>query len=197
MYHQKEKENKIGFYCFSKCCYIPIRGWETYGEIGRAPEDVAEPTLWKFMGENGVVECRRCEENCKTVYDLGLHIKNSCPYRKVMCETCNTLIVFKDYEEHKRQCKAYCFYCKEQLLVKTRTTLPVNETSFKWIKVHKLCIHEKDNVGIIKTDKKPLIVLDHFCSKKVLSECTICHKAITIDNILSHKDCTKMENDRF
>ena len=30
MYHQKEKE-KTGFDCFSKCCFIPMRGWETYG----------------------------------------------------------------------------------------------------------------------------------------------------------------------
>ena len=146
------------------------------------------------MGENGVVECRICQENCGTVCALGMHIKNSCPRRKVMCETCNTLIVFEDLEKHKEQCNIFCLHCDEKLTVITNSTLPVNDSSFQPKKIQYRKVLENGKY-VVYTLKNLLIVLDHFCGKKVLSMCSICSKEITMDNILSHKACTKFESD--
>ena len=193
MYHHTEKK-ELWFACFSKCCYIHINGYQTYGDIGRSPEDVAEPTLWRWMDTEGVVECRRCEKNCNTVYELGIHIKNSCPCRKVMCEICNTLVDFKDFEEHKKQCSIFCVDCDQELIAKTCTILPLNDTRFNWIKIHDHKVL-KDGKYVVLTQKNPLIVLEHLCINKPISMCTICSKEITMSNISLHEYCTKSVSD--
>lgn len=186
---------KKGFNCFSNCCWIPIRGWETYGEIGREPEDVAEPTLWRALGKNGVVDCRKCNQKCESVYDLALHIKNSCPYRKVMCYICNTLIAGKDFKEHQKVCKIYCCDCNTELVVKTPSMLGQNPLGgFKWIKIHKHSVLI-DGEFVTKSQRKPIVVEQHYCEKKELIKCPYCKRAITIENIKSHIICSKSVSD--
>ena len=190
MTFQKNK-NTSGFKCFSNCCWIELRGWETYGEIGREPEDVAEPTLWRFMDSNGITICRKCEKECKTVYDLGLHIKNECLERKILCSICNNIIIAKDYETHKNNCKIYCSECNEELIVTNTIDSSSDENGLKWIKLHRHAV----NKFVVKTQRKPFIVKEHYCKEKNIATCRGCNNFININNINEHLKCSVSVSD--
>jgi hypothetical protein len=196
MTFQKKNKN-TGFKCFSNCCWITLRGWETYGEIGRDAADVAEPTLWRFMDSNGDVKCRKCKKECETVYDLGLHIKNECPERMIMCSICNNLVVFKNYQEHSNNCKIYCCECNEELIITTDNNinkLSLDERGFKWIKIHKHYVKINDQF-VVKTQRKPFGVKEHYCKEKTIASCNNCNNIITINNINSHLNCSVSQSD--
>ncbi len=187
----QKKNNNSGFKCFSNCCWITLRGWETYGELGREPDDVAEPTLWRFMDSNGETICRKCKKECNTVYDLGLHIKNECPERMVMCNICNTLVIYKNYKEHYNTCKIYCSECNEELITGDSKDINIsnhNETGLKWIKLHKHAVKINGNF-IVKTQRKPFIVKQHYCKERIIASCRGCNNFININNINDHLMC--------
>lgn len=187
----QKKKAQNGFKCFSNCCWITLRGWETYGEIGRDAKDVAEPTLWRFMDKNGDTKCRKCEKNCNTVYELGLHIKNECPERKVICSICNTLVVFKDYEHHYNTCKIYCSECNEELIVLNNANMDTSvtdENGLKWIKLHQHAI-KVENKFVVKSQRKPYVVKEHYCKERIIAACRECNGFININNINEHLKC--------
>ena len=195
----QKKQKKNGFKCFSNCCWITIRGWETYGEIGREPQDVAEPTLWRFMGKNGVTICRKCNVECNNVYDLGMHLKNKCIERNVNCPICFKSMSYKNLEEHLKNCKIYCVNCEEELEVINDFDILNNNTcdenGLQYIKIHKHKIKTGLNSYEIRTQRKPFIVKQHFCYELPIGNCKICNNPIKFMNLHEHKSCTMSISD--
>jgi hypothetical protein len=99
------------FKCITGCCEVINKGYLTYGELGRDPSDVAESTLWNSMGVNGVTKCTKCNEECSTVHNLGMHIKRNCSLRNIKCIICGEFYNIKDEKKHKQQCVFYCIWC--------------------------------------------------------------------------------------
>jgi len=113
--HSRQNGNwckkQFTFSCPTGCCRIEANGWKTYGEIGRIADDVAEPTLWRNLGKNGITTCRRCNKEQGSVYELGKHVKLHCEKRKVWCNICEKIHQMEDDEEHKKKCFAFCKWC--------------------------------------------------------------------------------------
>ena len=116
-------QNKNTFPCLWKCCDMSNKGYITYGELGRKPDDVAEPTLYRMMGSEGVTQCTRCHTDCVTVYNLAQHIKTSCPLRKIKCSTCKKMMLAEEMQKHEETCYYKCQYCGDKLpsVLKTET----------------------------------------------------------------------------
>ena len=110
-----KKSGRNTFKCLYNCCEMVNKGYMTYGELGRNPEDVPEPTLYRSMKDNGVTVCRRCNTDCVTVYNLATHIKSTCPKRKLPCYVCKKLFEACDLPRHHETCYFKCQYCGEKL----------------------------------------------------------------------------------
>ncbi len=109
------KQGKETFPCFWKCCSMTNKGYITYGELGRKADDVAEPTMYRMMGSEGTTQCRRCNTDCVTVYNLAMHIKKTCPLRKISCNICKKMMDAKDLPAHQKNCYYKCQYCHDEL----------------------------------------------------------------------------------
>jgi hypothetical protein len=143
------------------CCgKIVVRGWRTYGEIGRNSHDVAEPSMWKALGNNGVTICKRCNTDCGDVYELGQHVHSQCPQRKIKCKRCNKLVIANNIHSHNNNCFTRCKLCFEKICDQTT------------------------NVSVINK---------HYCKKLKIGTCNVCNNIITIENINTHRDCTKID----
>lgn len=113
---RKMMNGKKHFKCLANCCTImTTNGWKVYGEIGRSPDDVAEPSMWSAMGSNGVTVCHRCNHDCGTVYELGIHVHNKCPQRKIKCKRCKKLIIANTMHKHNITCFTLCKFCNEKI----------------------------------------------------------------------------------
>uniref|UniRef100_A0A6C0BU08 TRAF-type domain-containing protein n=1 Tax=viral metagenome TaxID=1070528 RepID=A0A6C0BU08_9ZZZZ len=110
-----KKQSKNEFTCLWKCCTLKNKGYLTYGEIGRKADDVAEPTMYRMMGSEGITQCRRCNIDCVTVYNLAMHIKKECQRRRVSCNICKKMMEAKELPEHEKTCFYKCKYCHEKL----------------------------------------------------------------------------------
>lgn len=110
------RQGKETFPCFWKCCTMTNKGYITYGELGRKPDDVPEPSMYRMMGSEGTTQCRRCNTDCVTVYNLAMHIKNTCTLRKISCKICKKMMDAKDQEAHQKTCYYKCQYCGYKLL---------------------------------------------------------------------------------
>jgi hypothetical protein len=108
-------QGKETFPCFWNCCTMTNKGYITYGELGRKANDVAEPTLYRMMGSEGTTQCRRCNTDCVTLYNLAMHIKNTCTFRKISCNICKKIMHAKDMENHQETCYYKCQYCNDKL----------------------------------------------------------------------------------
>jgi hypothetical protein len=110
-----KRQRKETFYCLWRCCTMSNKGYITYGELGRTATDVAEPTMYRMMGSEGVTVCRRCHTDCVTVYNLSTHIKTSCALRKISCTICKKIMEAKDLPKHRETCYYKCQYCGDNL----------------------------------------------------------------------------------
>jgi len=113
----KIKNGETTFTCLSRCCTIEVGNppCMVYGEIGRLLDDVPEPTMYRMMGSEGVTQCRRCNTDCVTVYNLAKHIKNECSFRKVKCKCCKKIMLAKDLKAHEENCYFKCKWCDIRL----------------------------------------------------------------------------------
>ena len=113
---RKMMNGKKQFKCLANCCTLRSSdGWKVYGEVGRNADDVAEPSMWSAMGSNGVTVCHRCNKDCGSVYELGLHTHKSCPQRKIKCKRCKKLVIANTMHEHNRVCFTQCKFCDEKI----------------------------------------------------------------------------------
>ena len=113
----KIKNGETTFNCLSRCCTLEVGNppCMVYGEIGRSLDDVPEPTLYRMMGGEGETQCRRCNTDCVTGYNLAKHIKNECSFRKVKCKCCKKIMLEKDLKKHEENCYFKCKWCDIRL----------------------------------------------------------------------------------
>ena len=116
--YSERNYNRTSFKCPTRCCELDISwGCFLYGESGRKRSQVAEPSMWKQLGKNGVTKCRRCDEELPDVYSLGLHVKNECKKRKIWCFLCKKTIECEEMQNHRMKCYTFCRWCDEKVTV--------------------------------------------------------------------------------
>lgn len=121
---QKVKNGSTTFTCLSRCCTLEFGNppCMVYGEIGRSLDDVPEPTMYRMIGSEGVTQCRRCNTDCVTVYNLAKHIRNECSFRKVKCKCCKKIMLDKSLKEHEKNCYFKCNLCGIRLPYLTKNS---------------------------------------------------------------------------
>ena len=105
------KSKYYKYKCLAGCCKIKNKSFLAYGELNRSPDNVAEPKRWKEMGSNGITKCYRCDEECNTVLELGVHIKKKCKLTKIKCFVCSEYYNRYEEKEHQKNCYFYCRWC--------------------------------------------------------------------------------------
>ena len=160
------KDDKESIKCPWGCHTINLKRskkYEIYGELGRNADShpcEAVARALDDMGE-GITECRRCGEECGSVWELGMHIKNKCSHRTTKCKLCKKSMKMYELEEHAKVCYHICSWCDE-----------------------------KDGVDAKPIVLKKDGLTDHYCPYKTLAKCRFCQNPITMDNIQSHKNCS-------
>ena len=156
--------NKEKMKCWAGCHELRLnqpQKWRYYGEIGRTPECVPCPGLYKMMDNNkiGNTICRLCKEDCESVFELAKHIKYTCSYLRIKCKKCNLLVRKCDLNDHNKNCFNICVLCLR--------------TEKKVVKV---------NVNKNNTT-------DHYCPHLPLAKCRVCQQPITQYNMKHHQKC--------
>lgn len=152
--------------CFAGCHIISLdrpKKWQLYGEMGRNGNDHPCSSLARALDDvgEGVTKCRVCNQECHTVYNLGMHIKNMCSHRLTKCKRCKKEMKMYELEKHRELCFHVCSWCDEQ-----------------------------DNVDSNPIELKKDGTTDHYCPHKTLAKCRFCQKNITMNNIHLHKNCS-------
>ena len=186
-----KKTNKITWQCLSRCCIIKDRGYETYGEIGRKIDDVPEPTLYRQLGDNGITQCRRCNVDCVTVYNLAVHIKTSCRLRKVCCQICKSVMTADELEKHKINCYYECKYCKIQIPKVNKDEILEHLCDYKPIFKCKFCDYSFSTNEIIKQGTNFKI---HKCARLYKNETKVKNNQVESDIDLSFTTNQKRGN---
>ena len=160
------KNNQTKIKCFAGCHEINLNGpkkWQLYGERGRGPNDHPCEALARGLDDvgEGITKCRKCNQECHTVYNLGMHIKNMCSHRLTKCKRCKKEMKMYELEKHREICYHVCSWCDE-----------------------------KDNIDANPIELKKDGTTDHFCPHKTLAKCRFCQKPITMNNIHEHKNCS-------
>jgi hypothetical protein len=158
-------DDKKEIKCFAGCHIINLdrpKKWQIYGEMGRNGNDHPCNSLARALDDvgEGVTKCRKCDEECGSVYNLGMHIKNKCSHRQTKCELCKKKMKMYELEKHREECYRVCSWCDEHNGVETKPIVLKNGTT------------------------------DHYCPYKTLAKCRSCQKPITMNNIQQHKDCS-------
>lgn len=158
-------DDKKEIKCFAGCHIINLdrpKKWQIYGEMGRNGNDHPCNSLARALDDvgEGVTKCRKCDEECGSVYNLGMHIKNKCSHRQTKCELCKKKMKMYELEKHREECYRVCSWCDEHNGVETKPIVLKNGTT------------------------------DHYCPYKTLAKCRSCQKPITMNNIHQHKDCS-------
>ena len=152
--------------CFAGCHYINIKRpkkWQLYGEMGRNANAHPCEALARALDDvgEGVTKCRKCGEECDSVWKLGMHIKGKCSHRLTTCDLCKKEMKIFELEEHRKTCYHVCNWCDEN-----------------------------DDVEAGPIELKKDGTTDHYCPHKTLAKCRVCQKPITMNNIETHKNCS-------
>jgi hypothetical protein len=170
------KQGKQHFNCLYRCCTVKDNKFETYGEIGRKPDDVPEPTLYRQMRDNGVTVCRRCHTDCITVYDLAMHIKNTCPERMVTCKICKKDMKQRDLDEHAKSCYFMCLYCGIEIPILDKKKIPKHQCMKKPLFKCKFCNYSFNTETIMNFATQGFT---HNCSRVYKTECVPCNSGVS------------------